>query len=164
VVDPTKAWIRVQLPASMANEMPPRAQSLFRLDNSPKAFNSRLRSVGSVVHPTTRTISAVFEVTAGQGRFAFGQFVQATVPTGLSSTGIAVPNTAILDENGSPVAYVQAGGETFVRRILTIGATDGRRTLVLSGLRPGDMVVTVGAYQVRLASLSGGDFAGGHAH
>jgi cobalt-zinc-cadmium efflux system membrane fusion protein len=164
VVDPTKAWVRVQLPASMANDLPPRAQSLFTLDNSQEAFDSRLRSVGSVVHPTTRTISAVFEVTAGQGRFAFGQFVQATVPKGLSSTGIAVPNTAILDENGSPVAYVQAGGETFVRRILTIGATDGRRTLVVSGLRPGDMVVTVGAYQVRLASLSGGDFAGGHAH
>ena len=31
-----------------------------------------------------------------------------------------------------------------------------------SGL--GELVVTVGAYQVRLASLSGGDFAGGHAH
>jgi hypothetical protein len=31
-------------------------------------------------------------------------------------------------------------------------------------VRPGEMVVTTGAYQVRLASLSGDDFAGGHAH
>jgi hypothetical protein len=35
---------------------------------------------------------------------------------------------------------------------------------VVSGIRPGEMVVTVGAYQVRLASMSGGDFAGGHTH
>ena len=34
----------------------------------------------------------------------------------------------------------------------------------LAGLNLGERVVTVGAYQVRLASLSGGDFAGGHSH
>lgn len=164
VVDPSKAWVRVQMPASTANDLPPRAPALFTLENSSEVFDSQLRSVGSLVHPTTRTIAAVFEVTAGQGPFAFGQFVQATVPTGGSMTGIAIPNSAILDENGTPVAYVQAGGETFERRILTIGETDGRRTRVISGLRPGDMVVTVGAYQVRLASLSGDEFAGGHAH
>jgi hypothetical protein len=69
-----------------------------------------------------------------------------------------------LDDNGTSVAYVQTGGETFVRRVLTLGARDGTRTQVLAGLSLGDMVVTAGAYQVRLASLSGGDFAGGHAH
>jgi cobalt-zinc-cadmium efflux system membrane fusion protein len=164
VVDPNKAWIRVQLPAAISNDLPSQALSVFTLDNSQEAFDARLRSVGSVVHPTTRTVSAVFEVTPGQGRFAFGQFVQATVPTGGSTTGIAIPNEAILDENGTPVAYVQAGGETFERHILTVGDTDGRRTHVIAGLGSGDMVVMVGAYQVRLASLSGGDFAGGHAH
>ena len=34
----------------------------------------------------------------------------------------------------------------------------------LAGIALGEMIVTTGAYQVRLASLSGGDFAGGHAH
>ena len=96
--------------------------------------------------------------------FAFGQLAQATVPIGGVVTGIAVPNEAILDDNGTPVAYVQTGGETFVRRILTLGERDGIRTQVLAGLSLGEMVVTVGAYQVRLASLAGGDFAGGHAH
>ena len=164
IVDPSRAWVRVQVPASTASDLPAGAVSLFTLDNSQETFDSRLRSVGSVIHPTTRTLPVVFEVAAGQGRFAFGQFVQATVPTGGLTTGLAIPNGAILDENGTPVAYVQAGGETFERRILTIGVTDGRRTHIVAGLRPGDMVVTVGAYQVRLASLSGGDFAGGHAH
>ena len=62
------------------------------------------------------------------------------------------------------MAYVQTGGETFVRRALTLGARDGTRTRVLAGLNLGERVVTEGAYQVRLASLSGGDFAGGHSH
>jgi len=164
IVDPSRAWIRLQVPASNANNLPAGTGSLFTVDNSREAFDARLRSVGSVIHADTRTVPVVFEVAPGQGRFMFGQFVQATVPTGGVVGGLAVPNAAIVDENGTPVAYVQAGGETFERRILTVGATDGRRTHVMGGLRLGDMVVTVGAYQVRLASLSGGDFAGGHAH
>ena len=79
-------------------------------------------------------------------------------------TGVAIPNDAILDDNGTPVAYVQTGGETFERRALTLGATDGSRTAIAEGILPGEMVVTVGAYQVRLASLSPEGFSGGHAH
>jgi RND family efflux transporter MFP subunit len=164
VVDPSSAWVRVQVPAAIANNLSANAKSTFSVDDSGEIFTSRLRSVGRVINPATRTVPVVFEVTEADRSFTFGQFVQATVPTGESVAGIAVANTAILDENGTPVAYVQAGGETFERRILTLGETDGRRTHVVAGIRPGDMVVTVGAYQVRLASLSGGDFAGGHAH
>jgi hypothetical protein len=78
--------------------------------------------------------------------------------------GVAIPNGAILDENGTPVAYVQLGGETFERRVLTLGESDGRRTQIVEGIRPGEMVVTTGAYQIRLASLSPEGFSGGHAH
>ncbi len=112
----------------------------------------------------TRTVPVVFEVGSAEGPFTFGQLAQATVPIGGVTNGLAVPNSAILDDNGTAVAYVQTGGETFVRRALTLGARDGTRTRVLAGLNLGERVVTVGAYQVRLASLSGGDFAGGHSH
>jgi multidrug efflux pump subunit AcrA (membrane-fusion protein) len=105
----------------------------------------------------------VFEVGSATP-FTFGQLAQASVPTGGVTNGIAIPNAAILDDNGTAVAYVQTGGETFARRVLTLGARDGSRTEVLAGLDLGERVVTVGAYQVRLASLSGGDFAGGHGH
>ncbi len=116
------------------------------------------------MNPETRTVPVVFEVASARGPFTFGQFAQATVPIGGGVNGLAVPNNAILDDKGTPVAYVQTGGEIFARRILTLGARDGTRTQVLAGLALGERVVTVGAYQVRLASLSGGDFAGGHGH
>jgi membrane fusion protein, heavy metal efflux system len=109
-------------------------------------------------------VPVVFEVTDAGGLFTFGQLVQVAVPTGGTVTGVVIPNTAIVDDNGTPVAYVQVGGETFERRVLALGASDGRRTHIVDGVRPGEMVVTTGAYQVRLASLSGDDFAGGHAH
>ena len=105
-----------------------------------------------------------FEAANPGGVLKIGQFATATVPIGGTVVGVAIPNGAILDDNGTPVAYVQAGGETFERRALTVGASDARRTQVLDGIRVGEMVVTTGAYQVRLASMSGSSFAGAHAH
>ena len=165
IVAPSTAWLRVQMSAATARKIGNATGTTFTTEDSREVFHtSRLLSVGPVLDHQTRTVPVVFEVEEFGGLFTFGQLAQATVPIGGTVRGIAVPNEAILDDNGTPVAYVQTGGETFVRRVLTLGVRDGIRTQVLAGLSLGEMVVTVGAYQVRLASLSGGDFAGGHAH
>ena len=165
IVDPATAWLRVQMSAATATKVANASGTMFTTEDSDDVFHtSRLLSVGLVLNRQTRTVPVVFEVAEAGGLFAFGQLAQATVPIGGTVRGIAVPNEAILDDNGTSVAYVQTGGETFARHILTLGERDGTRTQVLAGLSLGEMVVTVGAYQVRLASLSGGDFAGGHAH
>jgi membrane fusion protein, heavy metal efflux system len=165
IVDPRTAWLRVQVPASVAASIPGDARANFTIEGSDAIHTtSRLVSVASVLDPQSRTVPVVFEIADAGGLFTFGQLAQAAVPVGGTVTGIVIPNRAIVDDNGTPVAYVQASGETFERRVLTLGATDGARTHVMAGIRPGEMVVTTGAFQVRLASLSGGDFAGGHTH
>jgi membrane fusion protein, heavy metal efflux system len=165
IVDPRTAWLRVQVPASVAASIPGDARATFTVEGGDAIHTtSRLVSVGSVLDPQSRTVPVVFEIADAGGLFTFGQLAQAAVPVGGTVTGIVIANRAIVDDNGTPVAYVQTGGETFERRVLTLGATDGTRTHVMAGIRAGEMVVTTGAFQVRLASLSGGDFAGGHTH
>jgi len=165
IVDPTKAWLRVQVSPGTAASIPEGARATFTLEDSNQAFGtSRLLSIGSIIDPQTRTVPVVFETEASGAALTFGQLAQAAIPTGGTVTGIVLPNSAILDDNGTTVAYVQAGGETFERRVLTLGTRDGVQAQVLAGIVLGEMVVTIGAYQVRLASLSGGDFAGAHAH
>ncbi|HUF67006.1 MAG TPA: efflux RND transporter periplasmic adaptor subunit [Longimicrobiales bacterium] len=164
IVDPRTAWLRVQVPAGVAGSIPRDARATFTIAGSEEVHETgRLVSVSSVLDPQTRTVPTVFEIARGS-RYTFGQLAQAAVPVGGSVTGVVIPNDAIIDDNGTPVAYVQAGGETFERRVLTLGASDGRRTTVIAGVQPGDLVVTIGGYQVRLASMSGNEFAGGHAH
>ncbi|MDT8341494.1 MAG: efflux RND transporter periplasmic adaptor subunit [Longimicrobiales bacterium] len=165
LVDPARGWLRLRLPADEAAAVPPGARATFTLEGSEAVLESGpLISVGSVMDPVTRTVPAVFDLSGLTRRFTFGQLARAAVPVDGTVTGLVVPNSAIVDDNGTLVAYVQAGGETFERRVLNLGATDGRRTVVLSGIEAGEMVTTTGAYQVRLASMSGGEFAGGHAH
>ncbi|MEX0892797.1 MAG: efflux RND transporter periplasmic adaptor subunit [Gemmatimonadota bacterium] len=165
IVDPGTAWLRVQVPASASSSIPGDARATFTLEGSDVVREtSGLVSVGNVLDPQTRTVPAVFEIADAGGLFTFGQLAQAAVPVGGTVAGVVIPNRAIVDDNGTTVTYVQAGGETFERRVLRLGATDGTRTHVLSGIQSGEMVVTIGGYQVRLASMSGGEFAGGHAH
>ncbi|MDT8369948.1 MAG: efflux RND transporter periplasmic adaptor subunit [Longimicrobiales bacterium] len=165
LVDPTTAWLRLRIPASVASSLPESVRATFTIEGSDHLHETAgLISVGRVIDPRTRTVPATFEVTAPGDRFTFGQLARAAVAVGGVESGVVIPNRAIVDDNGTPVAYVQLGGESFERRILTLGAGDGRRTHVVAGIRPGERVVTTGAYQVRLASMSGGEFAGGHAH
>ncbi len=165
VVDPRTVWLRVQLPPDAASVLTAGARTIFTVEGSDHTFTtSRLLAVGSVLDARNRTAPATFLVDNADGLLRVGQFAQAVVPVGGDVRGVAIPNAAILDDNGIPVAYVQTGGEAFERRVLTLGESDGLHTHVVEGVRPGEMVVIEGAYQVRLASMSGESFSGGHAH
>lgn len=164
IVDPSSAWLRARVPVSEAPAVSASSSATYRVEGGEAARESGpLVSVGQVVDSRNRTVPAVFHLT-GDGPYIFGQFARAFVPVGGVERGVVIPNSAIVDDNGTSVAYVQAGGETFERRVLTLGATDGIRTRVVSGVEIGEMVVTTGAYDIRLASMSGGEFAGGHSH
>jgi multidrug efflux pump subunit AcrA (membrane-fusion protein) len=89
---------------------------------------------------------------------------QVAVGTGQQAEGVVISSSAILEEDGRPVAYVQPEGERFEKRELQIGGASGGRTLVLSGIKAGERIVTGAAYQVRLASLSTSVPAHGHEH
>jgi RND family efflux transporter MFP subunit len=165
VVDPGTAWLRVQLPTGPAATLTPGGRARFTVEGSGVVHETaRLLSIGSVLDPRTRTVPVVYEAGQAGGRLTFGQMATAYVPVGEVERGVAIPESAVLDENGTPVAYVQTGGESFERRVLTEGASDGAFVLARGGVSAGEWVVVTGAYQVRLAGLSGNEFAGGHAH
>jgi multidrug efflux pump subunit AcrA (membrane-fusion protein) len=69
-----------------------------------------------------------------------------------------------VDDTGRPVVFVQASGESFERRPVTLGAREGDVVQVVEGVKRGDRIVSKGAYLVRLASLSTQAPAHGHVH
>lgn len=165
VVDPTTLWLRVQVPAAEASRLASGARAAFTVEGDPQTRTTgALVSVGTTVDAQTRTVAATFAVPNTDRALRVGQFARVNVSVGGTVRGVAIPTSAIIDDGGTPVAYVQASGETFERRALRLGESDGSVTEVLEGIKPGEMVVTVGAYQVRLASMSSTPMSGGHAH
>ena len=76
----------------------------------------------------------------------------------------AVPESAIVDDTGQPVVFVQQSGENFLRRPVKLGDRVGGYVQVLSGVTAGERIVTRGAHLIRLASMSNQVPAHGHVH
>jgi cobalt-zinc-cadmium efflux system membrane fusion protein len=70
----------------------------------------------------------------------------------------------VVDDGGSPVVFVQIDGESFERRPVRLGSSEGGYVHVLEGVVPGERVVSRGAYLVRLAAMSSQIPAHGHVH
>jgi multidrug efflux pump subunit AcrA (membrane-fusion protein) len=138
----------------------------FTVEGSPRVYEAaRLISVGAAIDPKRRTLPVVLETRNRDGSLKVGMLVEARLFLAESVSGVAVPSRAVRKEDALDVAYVQVGGESFERRVLMLGPSDGEWTLVTSGILSGERVVTEGAYQVRLASLNTSEIADhGHAH
>jgi RND family efflux transporter MFP subunit len=124
----------------------------------------RLASVGKVLDPELRTLPVTFAFDNRTLGLPVGQSLFLHLLMDSTAPGPVVPATALVDDLGRPIVFVQREGETFDRRAVTPGARSGNLVQILDGVQPGERVVTRGAYLVRLASLSTSVPAHGHVH
>jgi RND family efflux transporter MFP subunit len=117
-----------------------------------------------VIDARTRALPVQFDVDNRDGRLLIGQTGTVLLYVGDRERMLAVPAAALLTEAGRPHVFVQTGGESFARRFIEIGVRDGDLVGVRSGLRPGERVVTRGAYDIQLAAASNALPAEGHVH
>ena len=124
----------------------------------------RLVSVGKVLDAHARTLPITFAFDNGQFSFPVGQAVFLHLLMDSTEPRPTVPADALVEDAGRPIVFVQREGETFERRAVRVGPRSGDLVQIIEGVRPGERVVTKGAYLVRLASLSTSVPAHGHVH
>lgn len=124
----------------------------------------RFVSVGRVLDPRTRTVPITFAFDNARVGLAVGQAVLLHLLMEPTASRPVVPASAVVDDAGRPIVFVQREGETFERRAVTLGPRSGDLVQVIDGVKSGERIVTTGAYLVRLASLSTQVPAHGHVH
>lgn len=124
----------------------------------------RLVSVGKVVDAASRTFPIVYEFPNSDGRIAINQTVTIRLFLGGSRRGVMIPETALVDDGGRSVVFIQRSGEKFFRRPVDVGYRQSGMAEITSGVGPGDRIVIQGAYLIRLAALSTQIPAHGHVH
>ena len=139
----------------------------FILSYSDKTYkladlNGRLVSFGKSADAAGFYIPVTFEFD-NPGEMVPGAFAEVFLLTAPQEGVIAVPRSALTEEQGLYFVYLQLGDEVFKKQEVQIGTDDGERVAVLSGLKPGDKVVTKGVYQVKLAANSS-VIPEGHSH
>jgi len=171
VLDAANVFVEARVPEASVKRLGSTKAASYEVPGETGRFipitgdgTGRLVFVGIQVEASTRTIPLIYETRNPDNRLRVGQSVNLYVETARAEDTLAIPSTAIVEEDGRPIAFVQAGGETFQKRDLTLGIRDGNWVQVLSGIAEGERVVTKGAYAVRLASVSSAIPAHGHVH
>jgi RND family efflux transporter MFP subunit len=117
-----------------------------------------------VIDEKTRALPLQIEVKNPRGQLLIGQTGTVVLYTGGKQRVPVVPRESVLMEAGRPYVFVQVSGEKFDRRLVDVVSRDGDLVGIRSGLKPGDRVVTRGAYEIQLASAAKGLPAEGHVH
>jgi len=113
-----------------------------------KRENGRLEFIDNTVDPTTGmiTLKAVF---ANEDQALWpGRFVYVVTQTGLDESAIVVPSTAVQNSQSGSSVYVLKADGTVELRTVKVTRTTADSTLLASGVKPGETVVTDG--QLRL--------------
>lgn len=170
ITNPARLLLKANVPAARIGQINAISDASFLVEGYSREFvisrlNGKLISVGNIISETSRTVPVYFEFNNPDNLLKIGMFAEVSLKTGQPESALAIPKAAIFDEDGIAVAYVHTEGESFEKRILKTGITDRGYTQIFSGISEGERVVTVGGYQVRLASMSTSVPTGhGHAH
>ncbi len=111
----------------------------------------------------TGTVAVILEVRRSVELLRLGSRVEAEILLADELSGIVIPASALVDDSGTEVVYVQRSGEAFERREVRVEARQGALALV-QGLRAGERFATRGGNAIRRSSLLGSGAVEGHVH
>jgi membrane fusion protein (multidrug efflux system) len=122
-----------------------------------QVFTGKVTAIDSVVDQTTRTIQVQATLSNPEGKLRPGMFVQVEVVLGASRPVIALPTSAInYAPYGDSVFVItdmkDPKGQTYrgVRQqFVKLEGSRGDQVAVVSGVNPGDEVVTSGVFKLR---------------
>jgi RND family efflux transporter MFP subunit len=173
VVDTSELWIVARVPEQDAARLRTDRDARFQIaglddwipiDVTGDDARAKIVTVGRTVDAVSRTVDVIYSLREPPGSMRVGGLVQVSLPAGDDYSGIVIPRSALIDQEGRDVVYVQVDGEHFRERLVRTGPRSGDRVAVTDGLRAGERIVTRGAHLVRLAERASSAQPHGHVH
>lgn len=120
-------------------------------------FAGRITAIDSIVDETTRNVQVQATLANPHGTLRPGMFVQTEVMLGATRAAVALPTSAISYAPYGDSVFVVTdlkgpNGETYrgVRQqVVKLGGARGDQIAILSGVKPGEEIVTSGVFKLR---------------
>ena len=160
--------IQANVSQSYFNRLPSITSANFKTPQSEIVYNTsdldgKIVSYGKSASANSPFIPVTFEVN-NTGQLISGSIIEVYLKSSAIPDALILPTSSLIEEQGTFYVYVQTGGESFQKREVKLGASDGLHVQVLSGIQENERVVTKGGYQIKLSSASGALPAHGHEH
>ena len=111
-------------------------------------FKGFIKRINPVVDSESGTIKVAVQVSAPAGRLKPGMFVTLQAPTETHPDVLVIPKKALVLEREQELVFVMKDGAAR-RTPLSLGLSDQDLVEVTSGLKEGDLVITVGQETLR---------------
>jgi len=145
IMDTTRVVARANVPQGQAGYLKVGVAATVKQPDTSEEVPGKVIVVSPAVDPNSTTVQVWVELPNPGERFKPGVSVHVTMVANTIKGAMVVPAVALLpaEEGGTQAIVVGADGKAHVRKIET-GVRDGDKVQVLSGLKPGEQVVTVG--------------------
>ncbi len=135
------------------------SDTVYRLDD----WHGRLLAYGQATGGGSYYVPVTFEL-ENPGNVLPGAYAEVFLLGRERAEVISVPRSALTEEQGVHFVYLQLDASCYRKQAVTLGATDGQRVEIRSGLQGSERLVTRGAIHVKLASASNAIPAHTHNH
>ena len=148
LTDLSTVWIQAQVYTSQLSAVAQNAAVIVRLPDVPgREWQARLDFVNPEVDPSARINGVRVALRNRDGLLKPGMAAAVTVTNGARNS-LTLPEAAVIRSKTGSLVWVEAGHNLFRPVMVETGAEDNGRVEIRSGLKPGDVVVTEGAYLV----------------
>lgn len=154
ITDPSRVWLVAQVAESDAEAIHVGDTAIVTTPALPgRSFQARIDLVGAALDPVTHRLPVRATIANPDGALKPQMFASFAIRRARNGEAIRVPAAAVIHEGESArVWVVRPGGLLVSRDVVTGDAQDGQVTIV-SGLAPGERIVTAGALFVNEAGL-----------
>ncbi|MGS2762182.1 efflux RND transporter periplasmic adaptor subunit [Sinomicrobium sp. M5D2P9] len=143
LVNTEKLKLTFSIPEKYISRMKVNSTFTFTASDAEKHFTARIYAIEPEVEVTTRTLKMRAIVDNSEGVLYPGMFVNVNFPLEIVPDALMVPTEALIPiQNGKKIFVVQDGKAKGIEVIT--GSRTNRDVRVISGLKPGDTILTYG--------------------
>ncbi|ODT98779.1 MAG: efflux transporter periplasmic adaptor subunit [Planctomycetes bacterium SCN 63-9] len=163
IADTSRMWLWIDVYESDISVVKPDQKVTFSVSgNDFPASTGTLNWVGTEVNQQTRTTRVRAELSNPEGKLRANQFGQAEIQIGEEHKAVIVPKVAVQRKDGVDVVFLpqEEGGVYRPQRVVAKPTSRGEVLEVTWGLKPGQRVVTKGAFLLKTEIMKGAIGAG----
>lgn len=154
IVDTSRVWIMADVYEKDIALISKSGRCEAKVASYPEeTFVGTIDYLSDALDPQTRTAKLRCVVPNLDGRLKIEMFAEVLVSTKKTQTVLTIPAAAIQEIEGKKVIFVALGGDRFEKREVELGQSGGERVQVISGIKPGEMVVSAGSFHLKSAAL-----------
>ena len=151
IADLSTVWMMLEMYPEDASSLRIGQQVSTNIQSQPgQSFQGKIAFIEPIVDEDTRTVNVRVEIPNDAGLIKIGDFGQAVIESDRTNQNswVVVPRESVLMNGSKSICYVETKPGRFEFRKVEIAETTGDRIALSKGIKPGEQVVSSGAFML----------------